>query len=165
MSVIIIILAPLRIEFHACENKNPGLDTDFHDPVLTFPTVTVCPFEPYNSSTVNTTAITKLADYESVAYAPNVVLLENITRLSYDNLKEFVLFYIGHKTIINSGATNWNKESLRKWAFRVAIDVDDVFKQCKFREEVKSCNEIFHPVYTERGFCFSFNSRYYGEDE
>lgn len=114
---------------------------------------------------VNTTAITKLAGYENDAYDPNVILLENITRLSYENLKEFAEFSLKHMNVIKPDITNWNKETLRKWAFSTAIDVDDVFMECKFREKNTTCADILQPIYSERGFCFSFNSRYYGENE
>lgn len=140
-----------------------GLDTDFYDPVLYFPTVTVCPLEPFNIDAINETAIEKVGNHESSAYEPSVMLLKNLTRLSYENLKDFIISK--YTSVIKPSETNWNKQSLRKWAFSVVIDVDDVFTQCKFREEFKNCTEIFHPIYSERGFCFSFNSRYYGESE
>lgn len=141
-----------------------GLDTDFHDPVLVFPTVTVCPIEPFNDTAINATG-SRLSNYDDDVNDPNMILLQNITRLSYDNLKEFTEFSLQNYNAIKDSIKNWNKQTLRKWAFNVAIDVDDVFNLCKFRAELKDCREIFQPIYSERGLCFSFNPRYYGEFE
>lgn len=137
-----------------------GLDTDFHDPLINFPTVTVCPVEPFDSNLVNITA-TMLASNDPEAYEANWVLLENITLLSYDNLKEFSeLYEKNHKDF-----TEWHKKGIRERAFQIAIKVDEVFDKCKFRAEYKDCGEVFQPIYSERGLCFSFNPRYYGEHE
>lgn len=141
-----------------------GLDTDFHDPVLIFPTVTVCPMEPFNDTAINETAY-RLSNYDSDTQEVNIILLQNITRLSYDNLKEFTEFNLKNYNAIKDSITKWDKETLRKFAFNVAIDVDDVFDLCKFRAEFKDCKEIFQPIYSERGLCFSFNARYHGEFE
>lgn len=165
MSLLYGISRYFKLNHKTLFAPNLGLDTDFHDPVLRFPTVTVCPIEPFNVDAVNETAFEKVSEHEHAAFASNFGLLQNITRLSYENLKEFVEYVLKNILIIKPGATNWQKHSLRKWAFMVAINVDEVFTQCKFREEIKNCSEIFRPIYSERGFCFSFNSRYYGEDE
>lgn len=141
-----------------------GLDTDFHDPVLIFPTVTVCPIEPFNETAINGTA-NRLSNYDEDIHEAMTILLQNITRLSYDNLKEFAEFNLKNYNAIKESITKWNMETLRKWAFMVALDVDDVFNLCKFRAEFKDCREVFQPIYSERGLCFSFNPRYYGEFE
>lgn len=139
------------------KSKCIGLDTDFHDPVLNFPSVTVCPLEPYDINKVNITT----EYYFGEAYDVSWVLLENVTRLSYDNLKEFSDLYEKNKKI----SLDWNLKSLREWAFLVAVGIDEVFDSCQFRGEFKDCKEIFRPIYSERGFCFGLNSRYYGEFE
>lgn len=132
---------------------------------MIFPTVTVCPLEPYNETTVNTIALTRLANHEKDLYEQNMILLQNITRVSYDNLKEFTEFNIKNFNSLKTSMKYWDRDSLRKWVFRVAIEPDDVFNFCKFRGEEKNCEEIFLPIYSERGFCYSFNPRYYGEAE
>jgi hypothetical protein len=77
-------------------------------------------------------------------------------------LKEFVAFYKKY----NSNSDDWQKKTLRKWAFSVAADVDEIFENpCKFRAVEEKCGEIFQTVYSERGFCYSFNPRYHGFDE
>jgi Amiloride-sensitive sodium channel len=137
------------------------LDTDFHDPVLEFPTITVCPLEPFNETKVNFVALSKVSNYDETMLERNAILLQNITSLSYDNLKEFVEYYNKYKFNIES----WKKKSLREWAFAIAADVDEIFFSCKFRAATINCGELFHTVYSEKGLCFSFNPRYHGVDE
>lgn len=70
-----------------CENKNPGLDTDFHNQQLDFPTVTICPLVPYNLTILNETAYVYVGGHENSSYL-NAPLLEIISKLSYDNINE-----------------------------------------------------------------------------
>lgn len=85
-------------------------------------------------------------------------MLEMIPRLSYELM-------VNASEIFQSAATKLNKElklPLRHLAFKVAMKCEDLFHACKFRGDSISCCEVFKPIYSERGFCFSFNARYIG---
>lgn len=137
----------------------PGLDTDFHNQEMDFPTVAVCPLEPFDGSKVNETAYRTLADYES-NYAEFIPLLEALTQYSYDSM---VSTYELLKT--TPKMEKELKSTLRQLAFKVAIRCEDLFQNCKFRGDDIPCCDYFSPVYTERGFCFAFNSRFVGTPE
>lgn len=52
---------------------------------------------------------------------------------------------------------------IRSLAFEFALSCSNVFKprSCSFRGKAFDCCEIFLPIYTEKGFCYTFNSRTY----
>lgn len=59
-----------------------GLDTDFHNQEVIFPTVMVCPTAPYDEKSVQEVAYVTLANYESGSeqYEP---FLQTLTKLTY----------------------------------------------------------------------------------
>lgn len=131
-----------------------GLDTDSHNQEMIFPTVLVCPINPFSPEKVNETAYRNLAGYED-NYEQYVPLLEALPKLSYEN------FDITYETFMNTTEKiDIKKTTLRQLIFKVAIKCEELFYVCKYRDEEVSCCEIFSTVYTERGFCYSFNARY-----
>ena len=132
-----------------------GLDTDFHNQQLEFPTVTVCPVDPYDAEKLNETAYLTLADYES-NYAEYVPILEMLPKFSYD---DFDMIY---EIVLNTTVSleKVDKTGLRQLVFKVAMKCDDLFYACSYRGEEISCCDFFTPLYSERGFCYSFNAKY-----
>ncbi|KAG5682789.1 hypothetical protein PVAND_012119 [Polypedilum vanderplanki] len=59
---------------------------------------------------------------------------------------------------------NWNeKGTLREWVFSIADNCESVIESCKFKGSILApCCDKFKPIYSERGFCHSFNARHYG---
>lgn len=137
-----------------------GLDTDYHNHQLEFPTVSICPLDPFDGEKVNETAYRTLAVYED-NYGEYVPLLEMLPRLSYDTVD------IAYEVINSTKAAfdNEPKTSLRKLAFKVAMKCEDLFHSCLYRGEEISCCDYFSPIYSERGFCYSFNARFISADE
>lgn len=134
-----------------------GLDTDFHNMDLEFPTVTVCPLDPFDEDKVNETAYRTMAGYED-NYQEYFPILELLPKLSYDKMK------MAYEEVFNlkEKLGNEKKTTLRQLVFNVAMSCENLFYDCKFRGESISCCEYFKPIYTERGFCYAFNSRYVG---
>lgn len=135
-----------------------GLDTDFHNLELDFPTVTICPVDPFDVEKLNETAFVTLANYVD-NYEEYVPLLEMLPKFSYETLDmmyEIVLSMTAKLDNIHKDKT------LRQLAFDVAMECEDLFYACSYRGEVISCcdNLYFTPLYSERGFCYSFNARY-----
>lgn len=137
-----------------------GLDTDFHNQELEFPTVAVCPIDPFDVEKVNETAYRTLAEYED-NYGEYVPMLEMLTQLSFDSLE--TLYRIISKT--SKKLDNEKKTTLRQLVFKVALKCEDLFYTCSYRGEEIPCCEVFTPLYTERGFCYAFNARYIGTAE
>uniref|UniRef100_A0A182PWD2 Uncharacterized protein n=1 Tax=Anopheles epiroticus TaxID=199890 RepID=A0A182PWD2_9DIPT len=131
-----------------------GLDTDFHNQQVIFPTVLVCPTAPYDEEAVRKEAYQTLGGYEqgSEVYEP---FLKLITQLSYDNVREVAAMLSDMPSTPTLRTSN-----LREMVFRVAVRCNDTFAACRYKDEDIDCCEMFKPMYTEHGFCYAFNARY-----
>ncbi|XP_041769946.1 sodium channel protein Nach [Anopheles merus] len=131
-----------------------GLDTDFHNQQVIFPTVLVCPTAPYDEDAVRREAYETLGGYEqgSEVYEPFLKLL---TQLSYDNIREVAAMLSDMPSTPALRTT-----SLRELVFRTAVRCNDTFAACRYKDEDIDCCEMFKPMYTEHGFCYAFNARY-----
>lgn len=159
-----------------------GLDTDFQNQQVFFPTVTVCPINAFSPSFLNDTTssssdATLLArndsestggDYNDESVDDGVVgdasnsedyylrFLKALPALSYDTLGTI------NETLRNvSQREEVRGKNLRQLAFKVGIKCDELFEICKYKDEEITCCEYFMPLYSEQGLCYSFNSRYY----
>lgn len=136
------------------------MDTDFHNQKVPFPTVTVCPNEPYSDEAVNQTAFKILGEGEEVESDAVIALLQSLPRLSYGNIA-FVM-----EALQNVSKTDeLNKFNLRALVFEIGIKCNELFVMCNFKDEDISCCDYFMPVFTEHGFCYAFNARYYSSIE
>lgn len=107
----------------------------------------------------------------------NIPLLKALVTLTYSNIKAFekhladinrnavcigsmILIHIINFLLLKT--TFWNRQSLRELVFKVHVNCEDIFESCSFKNEKEKCCSIFKPIYTEQGFCYAFNSRYYG---
>lgn len=124
---------------------------------MEFPTVTVCPIDPFDEDKVNETAYQVMADNED-NYFEFIPLLEMLTKLSYDNMQQISREVSKSKAKLD----NEKKTTLRQLVFKVALSCESLFYDCMFRGERIPCCEYFKPLYSERGFCYGFNSRYIG---
>lgn len=134
-----------------------GLDTDFHNQQLEFPTVTVCPIDPFDFEKLNKTAYQTMAEYEDT-YDEYWPLLEALSRVSFATFGE--LFSTIEKLEQPKKLDGKIKMTLRQLVFRIAITCDGLFHSCVYKGEEASCCNYFTPLLTERGFCYSFNARY-----
>lgn len=125
---------------------------------MDFPTVAVCPIDPFDEDKVNQTAYRTLAHYDD-NYPEFIPILEILPKLSYDNLD--IAFQ--EVAILKTKLDNEKKTTLRQLVFKVAMSCETLFYNCMFSGERIPCCDYFKPIYTERGFCYSFNSRYIGE--
>lgn len=164
-----------------------GLDTDFHNQQVFFPTVTVCPINsfspsPSNETTTSSSEATLLARNESESAGGDyneessdggddgeekgksnsegyyLRFLKALPALSYETLGTI------HETldkINNSQKEDVRNKNLRQLAFKVGIKCDELLEICKYKDEEITCCEYFMPLYSEHGLCYSFNSRYY----
>jgi acid-sensing ion channel, other len=109
---------------------------------LQFPTVTVCPLDPFATDGNQT--------------------------YDYDDSKDQYLQLIEtlkSEIISEEYERNNGQSSLREVVFNIAIKCEELFNDCKFRGNDIPCCNIFKPIYSERGFCFSFNAQYFGNNE
>ncbi|KAL9924976.1 amiloride-sensitive sodium channel pickpocket 23 [Glossina fuscipes fuscipes] len=138
-----------------------GLDTDFHNQNVIFPTTVVCPVEAWDHNKTYNFVYNTLANYEESAANRIVPFLESLPNLNFENL---------HKTValgILLG-NELNGRTLRQWAFQsfqVTLRCEDILAECKFRDEYFECCKQFLPIYTEHGFCYAFNSRFYSKED
>lgn len=143
-------------------NDDLGLDTEFRNTELEFPTVTVCPLEPYNSDIINDTAFRTLARYEDF-YTEYIPLLEMLPQISYDNLN--VIWKIISESEVLRKWSSENKNNLRQLIFKVGIKCKELLNHCVFLGEIFECCDHFTQLLTERGFCYAFNARYISKED
>lgn len=136
-----------------------GLDTDFHNQQVLFPTVTVCPIESFDLELVNETAHSNL-DSSKDNYDEYIPILKLLPQMAYGKFRSMSRALLNMSTELNV-----KNKNLRQLTFKVAVKCQELFSMCKYKDEEIPCCEYFHPVYTENGFCFSFNARYFGSDD
>jgi acid-sensing ion channel, other len=105
---------------------------------LQFPTVSVCPLDPLNEGN-------QTYDYDD-NHEEYLKLIETLTS----------------ETVSEEYQKDNGKSTLRQIMFNLGMLCEDLIYDCNFRGNDISCCSFFKPVYTERGFCFSFNARYIG---
>lgn len=135
-----------------------GLDTDFHNQQVLFPTVTICPL--VDPALVNETVSKTLSlddDEDSDELLP---VWQSLPKLSYDTLGNT------YEAVLNiSGDLDLMKYNLRQLAFKVGVKCEELLEICKYKDDTIPCCEYFNPLYSEHGLCYSFNARYYGTPE
>ncbi|XP_055711501.1 pickpocket protein 28 [Phlebotomus papatasi] len=131
-----------------------GLDTDFHNQHVIFPTILICPLEPYDLDKVKAFAEEKISQFDS-DYELYEEFLKSLTSLSYGTFDEAVK---KSEDFVNDRKTD--ELSLRSAAFASAISCSDLFSFCEFRDDLIECCNSFLPKYTEHGFCYAFNPRF-----
>ncbi|CRK91020.1 CLUMA_CG004708, isoform A [Clunio marinus] len=131
-----------------------GLDTDLRSKEMLFPTVAVCPADPFDMDFNNNT--TNVNDDD---YADNIPLLRALSKFSYGHINEInnVIKDLSDEINIDE-----KKFTLRQLIFKIAVSCENLFYNCHFRGQNVSCCDVFEPTFTERGFCYAFNPRYYG---
>jgi hypothetical protein len=76
--------------------------------------------------------------------------------------------YANHIELLMSPAISdeYDKDNgqttLREVVFNLALSCEEVVYGCSFRGFKFPCCNHFQPVYSEQGFCYSFNARYIG---
>lgn len=148
----LVIIASLWEKFQT----NPtitGLDTNFQTIKLAFPTVLVCPEEPFDDGAVVDVAFNRLSGQDSDLSVEFEEFLRKLTLLSFDTLKEF------HAMAANLTAPPV-KQNIRDLLFQTVTKCENVFHYCNFREDNLNCCDAFKPLLTERGYCYAFNPKY-----
>ncbi|XP_046673202.1 sodium channel protein Nach-like [Homalodisca vitripennis] len=153
--VTLIIIVSLWEKFQT----NPtitGLDTDFHNWEVPFPTVTLCPQDPTNESLI--------IEYIESTWG-NVSALENselyiafvktLALLSVSDLQNILQFSDNSALVSKLPSTNF--EDI---LYKVMSDCSDVLFDCEWKGTPYNCCEGFSAILTEVGFCFTFNSRH-----
>ncbi|KAG5682787.1 hypothetical protein PVAND_012118 [Polypedilum vanderplanki] len=142
-----------------------GLDTDFHNQQVFFPTVTICPIESFSPELLNETAFETFARNESEHFEEFLPVLKAIPKLSYET---FGIMYeaIQNLTGVSDDENKMKQlKNLRQLAFKVGIKCDELLEICKYKDEEIACCEYFMPLYSEQGLCYSFNAHYFSTAE
>ena len=137
------------------------MDTDFHNQIVYFPGVTICPVNSYNANLLNETALKEGDGEGGVNFEEMIPVLKSLPKLTYDT------FGKAYESVLNmsSEMDASTIQSLRHLTFKYAVPCEDLLELCKYKDEDISCCDYFMPLYTEHGFCYSFNTRYYGAPE
>lgn len=136
--------------------QSAGLDTDFHNQQVIFPTVTVCPESSFSLELANETIFEEFAKNDDEILEEYLPILKALPSLSYDTFRNM------HEAILNiSNIQDIKSKNLRQLAFKVGIKCDELLEICKYKDDEITCCEYFLPLYSEHGLCYSFNSRYF----
>nr|NP_001259646.1 pickpocket 23, isoform D [Drosophila melanogaster]AGB95488.1 pickpocket 23, isoform D [Drosophila melanogaster] len=131
-----------------------GLDTDFHNQNVVFPTTVVCPEAAFDHDKTYEKVYNTLANYDEAQAQMYTPFLRILTSLNFENVRDA-------KVLSQSIPQNLlDAHTIREWAFEGHIDCKNVFVSCKYRDEDIPCCDHFEPIYTEHGFCYAFNSRF-----
>ncbi|XP_045473290.1 sodium channel protein Nach-like [Harmonia axyridis] len=128
-----------------------GLDTDFHSWDVAFPAITICQEKPGNMTLIDDYIENKFSDIEDKDQAKK--FLELLTTLSYDNMKDIGQF--GKFDVFLEAST------LKNIMISMMNKCQDIFDSCEWKSKPYDCCEGFFPVFTENGFCYTFNSRHH----
>ncbi|XP_056643889.1 sodium channel protein Nach-like [Diorhabda sublineata] len=143
----IIIIVNLWEKFQT----NPtitGLDTDFHNWDVAFPAITICQNNPANDERINDIInINQNSSDQKDFYT-------KLAKLSLYNWKYFTELYPTQNFVDND--TN-----MRQLAYNISNKCEDIFDTCHWKSTTYNCCDIFYPVFTENGFCYTFNSKHY----
>lgn len=131
------------------------------DKQITYPTVTICPKNSADPAQI-AQFILNFGLFMNGSKELNE-FFSSIPNFSYDvdELKYVILTRNSRQKLKQLDFEG----DLRSMAFDFARTCDQLFKprSCTFRGKKYQCCEIFLPIYTERGFCYTFNSRIYGK--
>ncbi|XP_049782021.1 sodium channel protein Nach-like [Schistocerca cancellata] len=137
-----------------------GLDTDFHNWKVPFPAISVCSENPVNRQAVEKyvakigQTFTSTCNEETQNCTQiHTEYFTQIANLSYNNL--YIIDELLSQQRINLS------ESIKDTQKQLVKRCKDLLQNCTFKLSQKfDCCERFFPIYTEVGFCFSFNSRH-----
>ncbi|KAF5285681.1 hypothetical protein FQR65_LT13066 [Abscondita terminalis] len=128
-----------------------GLDTDFHSWNLPFPAITVCQSIPSSKKNIESFVKEKFPNANNTKELED--FLEKLSVLSFSTLVEF-------KQFVNKGYIP-DSTKLKNFIFEFLNPCHEIFESCLWKNEDYDCCKGFFPVFTETGFCYSFNSRHY----
>jgi acid-sensing ion channel, other len=125
-----------------------------------FPTVTICPLSPSDPEKVNSTA-TNVEGASEENFEALLPLLKSLPELSYFTFSQT------QEALANmtEAKLDFSKYNIRELAFELGVKCEDLLEICKYKDEEISCCEYFSPIYSEHGFCYSFNPRYLGKPQ
>jgi acid-sensing ion channel, other len=115
----------------------------------------------FNTNLLNESALKEDEGKEGDNFEEMIPVLKSLPKLTYDT------FGKAYEAVLNitSSPDAKTMESLRQLTFKYGIACEDLLEICKYKDEEISCCDYFLPLYTEHGFCYSFNTRYYGTPE
>ncbi|XP_054274643.1 sodium channel protein Nach-like [Macrosteles quadrilineatus] len=132
-----------------------GLDTDFHNWEVPFPTVTLCPDDPTNETLINNFIQSTWGNVStqeiSEKYFDFIRTMSHLTIADLDTIVKFTN---------NTSAYDLPVTSFEEVLYQVVNDCPDVIFDCEWKAEAYNCCQGFQYILTEVGFCYIFNSRF-----
>lgn len=120
---------------------------------MTYPTVSVCPESSASEAKVD--SFVRMLGLKANESREIEELLKAIPSISYGPK--------GLKAVVLSDSVDQIAEHLtndvRSLAFKLVKSCSDIFTSCRFKGRTISCCSAFLPFLSERGLCWSFNSK------
>ncbi|XP_065174084.1 sodium channel protein Nach [Atheta coriaria] len=132
-----------------------GLDTDFHNWDIPYPSVTLCPNQPWNIERLNASVEKIRAEHnlDEAATKDMNDFLQRLTQLSLLSMNPDD-YQSEYDAILKD-------QDLHKLTYELMVTCEEFLVECKWKALPYNCCDSFFPSYTENGFCFAFNSLHY----
>uniref|UniRef100_A0A2S2QQS6 Sodium channel protein Nach n=1 Tax=Sipha flava TaxID=143950 RepID=A0A2S2QQS6_9HEMI len=156
LSVGIVITSIIIISLWEKFQTSPtitGLDTDFHNWDVQFPAITICPLQSTSDEKVweYVSSVYDVANTDNERVEIFYKYINAIASFSYSNIEQIKTF----------SDYDWlPKDNFKDLAYKVVYHCEDLMFDCTFKGEPYNCCSGFEPIFTEYGFCYSFNSRH-----
>ncbi|CAG9857482.1 unnamed protein product [Phyllotreta striolata] len=133
-----------------------GLDTDFHNWEVAFPAVTVCQRESADDAEIQRRLVDLNNKNVSFSDAAAKEFFVELAKLSLGNWKNLAENYpeIGEKILDGNS-------DVERFIYDLNNKCEQLFDVCHWKSAILNCCEIFRPVFTENGFCHTFNSKHF----
>ncbi|PSN38910.1 hypothetical protein C0J52_16366, partial [Blattella germanica] len=148
--VTLIIIVSLWEKFQT----NPtitGLDTDFHNWDVPFPTVSLCPVQPVDPKAVDAYIEKNFPSVDEEKKKSYAEFLTQVGSISYENINKFLEL----KPLDGIDTSNF-----RKIVEEVVVKCKNFIGYCNYKGKKIDCCQRIKPLLTEVGYCFSFNSKF-----
>lgn len=106
------------MHLHLVTISNTGLDTDFHNQQVIFPTIALCPYVPFDANRTRDLAFGTMAFYEEDKANRLEPVLQKLTELSFSNMLEITQL---RNNLNADEARSFLTNPLRTWVFMVSV--------------------------------------------
>ncbi|XP_028130109.2 sodium channel protein Nach-like [Diabrotica virgifera virgifera] len=129
-----------------------GLDTDFHNWDVAFPAITICQHIPTSEEKIR--EFIEVHQHKNETDIADLDFYTKVAQLSINTWSQFTQSY-SQQSFVDV------ETDMKELVYNISNKCDDVFQTCYWKSTAYNCCDIFDFVFTEHGFCYTFNSKHY----